>query len=205
MQAPGGPTEDPTHGFELGGWSTTYWDDIMGGAMNSVMSGQFDLLLGRRTYEIFAAHWPFMTGDPIAERFNSIAKYVVTSSTGSLGWHNSHVMNGDAAKAIGDLKASNGPNLLVQGSSALYPTLFDRRLIDRLFVMTFPVVLGHGKRLFADGLRSFALRLVDHKTSTTGVTITTYEPAGDVQLGSFQRDTPSDLEIARQARMKAEG
>ncbi len=204
MQAPGGPTEDPTHGFTLGGWSVTYWDALMSEAMGAVFDHPFDLLLGRRTYEIFAAHWPFMTEDPIGELFNRINKYVVTSSTEPLSWQNSQVLNGDAARAIRELKSHEGPDLLVQGSSALYPALLDNRLLDRLLVMTFPLVLGHGKRLFAEGIGPFALRLVDNKTSTTGVIISTYEPAGDVPIGSFQRDEPSELEIARQQRMKDE-
>jgi dihydrofolate reductase len=202
MQAPGGPTEDPTHGFTLGGWSATYWDELMGKAMSAVFDRPFDLLLGRKTYEIFAAHWPFMTEDPIGELFDRIDKYVVTSSTEPLGWQHSHALNGDAARAIRELKGREGPDLLVQGSSALYPALLDNRLLDRLFVMTFPVVLGHGKRLFAEGISPFALRLVDNKTSSTGVIISTYEPAGDVPVGSFQRDEPSALEIARRQRMQ---
>jgi dihydrofolate reductase len=205
MQAPGGPTEDPTKGFDMGGWTVTYWDALMSEATGGIFSSPFDLLLGRKTYEIFAAHWPFMTGDPVGELFNGIGKHVVTSSIEPLSWQNSHALNGDAASAILALKNSKGPDLLVQGSSQLYPTLFDHKLIDRLFVMTFPVVLGKGKRLFAQGIRPFAMRLVEHKVSTTGVLVTTYEPAGEVPLGSFQQSEPSALEVARQKRMTMEG
>jgi dihydrofolate reductase len=202
MQAPGGPDEDPTGGFTLGGWSFSYWDELMGKAMSAMFDRPFDLLLGRKTYEIFAAHWPFMTGDPIGEVFNRVTKYVVTSSKAPLGWQNSQALNGDAARAIRGLKDGDGPDLLVQGSSALYPALLDNRLVDRLFVMTFPAVLGHGKRLFAEGINPFALRLVDNNVSTTGVIISTYEPAGAVPIGSFQQEEPSELEIARRQRMK---
>ncbi|MES2054704.1 MAG: dihydrofolate reductase family protein [Pseudomonadota bacterium] len=205
MQAPGGPTEDPTGGFTLGGWSCSYWDEMMGDYMGGVIGGDYDLLLGRKTYEIFAAHWPFMTNDPIGEKFDRIAKYVVTSSTEPLGWRNSHAINGDAATGIAKLKAGDGPNLLIQGSTALYPALLEARLIDRLFVMTFPVVLGGGKRLFAAGVASGALTLVDHQVSTTGVIIASYEPAGPVPIGSFMLPELNDLERARQERMTREG
>ena len=205
MQAPGGPTEDPTGGFDMGGWSKTYWDDLMGEAVGGMFAAPFDLLLGRKTYEIFAGHWPFMTGDPVGEMFDRVGKYVVTSSVTPLDWRGSRALNGDAAEAIRALKATTGPDLLVQGSSELYPTLFDHGLIERLIVMTFPVVLGQGKRLFAHGLTPFSVRLVDHKVSTTGVIISTYEPAGEVPLGTFQREQSSEAELARQARMQAEG
>ncbi|MGH6613940.1 dihydrofolate reductase family protein [Sphingomonas sp.] len=205
MQAPGGPSEDPTGGFTLGGWSFTYWDEVMGEHMGGVIGGEYDLLLGRKTYEIFAAHWPFMTDDPIGEKFDRIAKYVVTSSTEPLGWNNSHAINGDAAASIAALKASDGPDLLIQGSTKLYPALLKAGLIDRLFVMTFPVVVGGGKRLFAEGVTPGALKLIDHKVSTTGVIIATYEPAGPVPIGSFQMPEPNELERARQERMKREG
>ncbi len=204
MQAPGGPAEDPTRGFKMGGWSATFWDQIMGEAMTSVFSGPFDLLLGRKTYEIFAGHWPYVTDDPMGALFNRVAKYVVTSSPARLAWQNSHRLAGDAANSIRELKQSVGPDLLLQGSSELYPTLLDNKLIDRLFVMTFPVVLGHGKRLFAEGVRPFALRLVAQSVSTTGVIIATYEPAGEVPIGNFQREELSEVEIARRERMRAE-
>jgi dihydrofolate reductase len=204
IQAPGGPTEDPTKGFKMGGWSFNYWDTMMGDAMGSVFSSPFDLLLGRKTYEIFAAHWPFMTDDPTGELFDRVNKYVVTSFKQPLSWQHSHILNGDISAAISALKASEGPDLLVQGSSELYPMLFNNRLLDRLFVLTFPVVLGGGKKLFAQGLLPFAMKLVDHKVSTTGVILSTYEPAGDIPLGTFERGEPSKPEMARRKRMKLE-
>lgn len=201
MQAPGAPEEDPTGGFTLGGWSATLWDEVMEQQMGGVISGDFDLLLGRNTYDIFAAYWPFQDGHPIGEKFDAVTKYVVTSSTEPLGWANSVAINGDAAAGIAGIKASEGPDLVIQGSTKLYPALLEAGLIDRLFLMTFPVVLGGGKRLFADGVKSGAMKLVDSKVSTTGVIIATYEPAGPVPIGSFITREPSALEIARREKM----
>jgi len=166
-----------------------------------VLGGDFDLLLGRNTYDIFAAYWPFQHGDPIGEKFDAVTKYVVTSSTGPLGWANSVAINGDAAAGIARVKASEGPDLLIQGSTKLYPALLEAGLIDRLFLMTFPLVLGGGKRLFADGVKPGAMKLVESKVSTSGVIIATYEPVGPVQIGSFATNEPSVLEIARRQKM----
>ena len=204
MQAPGGPTEDWTGGFTLGGWSATFWDEAMGQAMGGLFDKPFDLLLGRKTWEIFAAHWPYASADdPITIAFNRVAKYVVTRSDAPLAWANSHRLPDIAAVAA--LKESDGPDLLIQGSSTLYPPLLAQGLIDRLFVMTFPVILGGGKRLLGPGPGSTALKLVDQQVSTTGVTMATYEPAGPVPIGSFQLAEPSEAEVARQERMKREG
>ena len=203
MQAPGGPSEDWTGGFALGGWSTSFWDDAMGQAMGALFGAPFDLLLGRKTYEIFAAHWPYAsTDEPITIAFNRVAKYVVTRSDEPLAWANSHRL--PDIDAVAALKAGEGPDLLVQGSSTLYPALLAEGLIDRLFVMTFPVILGGGKRLLGPGPGSMALTLVAHQVSTTGVTMATYEPAGPVPIGSFQLAEPSAAETARQERMKRE-
>ena len=201
MQAPGAPEEDPTGGFTLGGWSATLWDEVMDQQMGGVLGGDFDLLLGRNTYDIFAAYWPFQQGDPIGAKFDAVTKYVVTASTGPLGWANSVAINGDAAAGIAGVKASDGPDLLIQGSTKLYPALIEAGLIDRLFLMTFPLVLGGGKRLFSNGVKPGALKLVDSKVSTTGVIIATYEPAGAVPIGSFVTSEPSALEIARRKKM----
>lgn len=204
MQAPGGPSEDPTRGFELGGWTTTFWDDRMGAAMGGIFEGSCDLLLGRKTYEIFAAHWPYVpASDPIGPTFTKAAKYVLTRGVDPLEWHNSHRL-GDL-EAVRTVKAGMGPDLLIQGSSTLYPQLLAANLIDRLMVMTFPVVLGHGKRLFGDGTRPVGMTLVSSDVSTTGVIIATYEPAGDVPIGSFQLSNPSAAELARRERMAREG
>ena len=204
MQSPGGPPEDPTGGFELGGWSTSFWDEKMGAAMGALFGGPFDLLLGRKTYEIFAAHWPFVPeNDPIGPAFTRVAKYVVTRGDEKLEWNNSHrLKNIDAVRAV---KASDGPDLLIQGSTTLYPELLAANLVDRLFVMTFPVVLGKGKRLFGAGTPPAALKLVKHDISSTGVMMATYEPAGKIPLGSFMIADPSPAELKRRARMEREG
>ena len=204
MQAPGGPTEDPTGGFTLGGWSAMLWDDRMGQAMGGLFGEPFDLLLGRKTYEIFAAHWPYAPdGDPFAPALNRAAKYVLTRGDETLEWQNSHRLPDIAA--VKALKAGDGPNLLIQGSTTLYPELLAAGLIDRLFVMTFPVVVGGGKRLFGGGTPSGAFKLVVQEASTTGVIIATYEPAGKIAIGSFQHAAPSPAEQKRQQRMKREG
>jgi dihydrofolate reductase len=205
MQGPGAPEEDPTGGFTLGGWSATLWDEVMGQHMDGVLDGDFDLLLGRFTYDIFAAYWPFQQDDPIGAKFDAVTKYVVTSSTEPLGWIKSVAINGDAAAGVARVKASQGPDLLIQGSTRLYPALLEAGLIDRLFLMTFPVVLGGGKRLFAEGVTSGAMTLVESKVSTTGVIIATYEPAGPVPIGSFATQAPSALEIARREKMARQG
>lgn len=204
MQAPGGPSEDWTGGFALGGWSATFWDEAMGNAMGALFEESFDLLLGRKTWEIFAAHWPYVgPDDPIGPAFDKANKYVLTRGTEPLEWQNSHRVG--SIDAVAGIKAGEGPDILIQGSTTLYPGLFAAGLVDRLFVMTFPVVLGSGKRLFGAGTPPFALKLVEHQASTTGVTMTTYEPAGEVPIGSFQMDEPSAREQARQERMKREG
>jgi dihydrofolate reductase len=204
MQAPGGPPEDPTGGFDLGGWSMTFWDDKMGQAMGSLFSAPFDLLLGRKTYEIFAAHWPFAGADnPIAKSFNQTAKYVLTRGNDPLEWQNSHRLADIAAVKV--LKSADGPDLLIQGSSTLYPQLLAEGLIDKLLVMTFPVVLGKGKRLFGPGTPAFALKLASHDMSTTGVAIATYQPAGKVPIGNGTLADPSPAELKRRARMAREG
>ena len=204
MQAPGGPTEDPTGGFALGGWSAMLWDEKMGQAMGGLFGNPFDLLLGRKTYEIFAAHWPYASeDDPIAPALNKAAKYVLTRSGETLEWQNSHRLPDIAA--VKALKTGDGPDLLIQGSTTLYPALLAEGLIDRLFVMTFPVVVGGGKRLFGAGTPSGAFKLMAQETSTTGVIIATYEPAGEIAIGSFQHAEPSPAERKRQERMKREG
>jgi dihydrofolate reductase len=206
MQAPGGPPEDPTGGFTHGGWTVNYWDEPMGQFMGKTFSKPFDLLLGRKTYEIFAAHWPFVEGDdPIASTFNAVTKYVATSSTEPLTWRNSVALRGDVAAEITRLKQADGPDLLTQGSSVLLQTLLAHDLIDEFRLLIFPLVLGPGKRLFGQGTKPGALKLAETTVSTTGVIMSVYDRAGAISTGSFQLQHPSEAEIARRERMKREG
>lgn len=186
MQAPGGPDEDTSGGFTLGGWSQPYWDDMMGEVMGQAMSEEYDLLLGRKTYDIFSAHWPNAGDDnPVTQKFNKATKYVATSVPDTLNWENSQALTGDVAKKVSELKDGDGLPLSVQGSSQLIQTLLQNRLADEMFIWTFPVVLGAGKRLFGEGAMPNGLELDDLKTSTTGVTMARYRAAGDVKIGSF--------------------
>ena len=207
MQAPGGPQEDPTGGFKYGGWTAPYFDEILGQVMTEAFAKPFELLLGRKTYEIFAAHWPYEEGgedDFIAKLFNKTKKYVATGSTAPLSWNNSVAMH-NPAKDIARLKEGDGPDLLIQGSSVLTHTLLNQDLIDRISLLVFPVVLGSGKRFFADGAAAKALKLESSKTSSTGVTVVTYVPDGAVKTGSFAMQEPSKAELERRERMQREG
>jgi dihydrofolate reductase len=204
MQAPGGPEEDPTGGFAYGGWTVNYWDEMMGEAMAEGFAQPFDLLLGRKTYEIFAAHWPNYDDD-IGRRFNAVTKYVATNSLDTLSWENSVALRGDAAAEIARLKSENGPDLLTQGSSVLLQALLAHQLVDELRLLTFPLVLGSGKRLFGDGAIAAGLELIDSRTSTTGVIISRYRLAGAIVPGSFALHDPTEAELARREKMKREG
>jgi dihydrofolate reductase len=204
MQAPGGPEEDPTGGFPHGGWTFHGWDKVMEERMGATFAEPYDLLLGRKTYEIFAAHWPFAPAeDPIAQQFNAVTKYVVTRSDAPLQWKGSRRVSGTAELA--EIKRAEGPTLLVQGSSDLIQSLLAEGLIDEFRLLVFPVLLGKGKRLFGDGTVPMALDLVASTTSTTGVTIATYRPAGPVRTGSFQFSEPSEAELTRREKMNREG
>ncbi|MGR9436223.1 dihydrofolate reductase family protein [Rhizobium leguminosarum] len=206
MQAPGGPREDPTGGFTQGGWTVNYWDEPMGQFMGGIFTDPFELLLGRKTYEIFAAHWPFVgKDDPIGKVFNAVTKYVATTSAEPLTWANSVALLGDAAAEIARLKQLDGPVLLTQGSSGLLQTLLAHDLIDELRLLTFPLVLGPGKRLFGQGAKPEALKLTANTVSTTGVIMSVYERAGAIKTGTFELAQPSEAEIARRERMKREG
>jgi dihydrofolate reductase len=205
MQAPGGPDEDPTGGFKHGGWTVNYWDEMMGAALDNVFGEPFDLLLGRKTYEIFAAHWPYIGEDhPIGKRFNSVTKYVATSSTEPLNWQNSVALKGGAAVAVKTLKQGDGPMLLLQGSGDLIQTLLSSDLIDEFTLWTFPLVLGRGKRLFGKGAMPVALKLTDSKVSTTGVTISSYVRDGEIVTGSFALEPPTSAELERREKMERE-
>ncbi|HEY4369121.1 MAG TPA: dihydrofolate reductase family protein [Steroidobacteraceae bacterium] len=206
MQAPGGPEEDPTGNFNHGGWTFNYWDEAMGQVMGKAFEQPFDLLLGRKTYEIFAAHWPYMpSGDPVAERFNAVTKYVATSSTQPLTWKNSVALRGNVAAEVAKLKQPDGPNLLLQGSGQFIQTLLQNDLIDEFRLLVFPLVLGSGKRLFGSGTKFGGLKLVDSSVSSTGVTMTTYLRSEPLATGSFAHANPTEAELARRERMKREG
>ena len=206
MQAPGGPDEDPTGGFKLGGWIVNYGDEVSHQAVMESFAEPFDLLLGRKTYEIFAAHWPFTTDDgPIAEAFNRATKYVASRSGIALDWQNSVSLGSDAAARLTALKREEGPRLLIQGSGDLIQTLLQHDLIDEMKLMVFPLILGRGKRLFGEGAMPAAMRLVDGKLSPTGIMIGRYRRAGDVKPGSFAMAQPSPAEIARRRKWAAEG
>jgi dihydrofolate reductase len=188
MQAPGGPHEDDDNGFAHGGWSFNHWDERMGEVMGAAMSVPFDLLLGRRTYDIFAAHWPHASEEDGAKPLNDATKYVASRGNPTLEWSGSVQLKGDAAKAIAELKQEEGPELQVHGSGNLIQTLLRHSLVDEFRLWVFPVVLGSGKKLFAEGTVPAELTLVDSVVSTTGVTIGTFVPAGEVTTGSFALD-----------------
>jgi dihydrofolate reductase len=196
MQAPGGPEEDTSGGFEHGGWSVNYWDDFMGQAMDASTSKPFDLLLGRKTYEIFAAHWPHVK-DTMADTLNGAKKYVASRTLDSVDWNNSTLIKGEAGEQVGKIKDESGPEIQVMGSGDLIQTLLNNGLIDEFRLWIFPVLVGNGKRLFADGTVPAGLKLVDSKTSTTGVVIATYEPAGRLETGSFALEAPTEAEVER--------
>lgn len=204
MQAPGAPHEDPAGGFAFGGWIVPFWDDTLGELMGEAMGQDYDLLLGRRTYEIFAAYWPFQD-DEIGRTFNAINKYVVAGPDTPLTWAGSHRLEGEAADAVSRLKQTEGRDLLIQGSSEVIHTLLANDLIDALTVLTFPVILGKGKRLFDEGSRPHAWTMTKTRQSTTGVVASRYERDGEVPTGSFEQAEPSDAELARRARWAREG
>jgi len=185
MQAPGGPEEDGEGGFAYGGWSVNYWDDQMGEVMGEAMSKPFDLLLGRKTYDIFAAFWPNASDDAGGKPLNDATKYVASRSQPTLAWGPSVLIEGDAAEGVAALKNGNGPALQVHGSGNLIQTLLRHNLVDEFRLWVFPVVIGSGKRLFADGTIPAGLKRIDSKISTTGVVIGTYEPGGELVTGSF--------------------
>ena len=185
MQAPGGPGEDDSGGFTHGGWSVNYWDDRMNAFQAKAMKGPFDLVLGRKTYDIFAAFWPTAPEDAGGRPLNEATKYVASRSRPELTWGPSVLIEGDVAEAVAALKNEEGPELQVHGSGDLVQTLLRHDLVDLYRLWIFPVLIGSGKRLFADGTVPAGLKLVDSLVSTTGVVIATYEPAGEIVTGSF--------------------
>jgi dihydrofolate reductase len=192
MQAPGGPGENWDGGVEHGGWSIGYWDDRMNEIIAEITSPPFDLLLGRKTYEVFAAHWS-NTDEPGADVFNNAAKHVASRTLDHVDWQNSSLIKGDVADYVRELKASEGPEIQVQGSGNLVQTLLTRDLIDVFWLLVFPLVLGSGERLFGDGAIPIGFKVVDVKTSGTGVIAVRYERAGSISYGSFAVEEATEV------------
>jgi dihydrofolate reductase len=186
MQAPGGPGEDDDGGFTHGGWSMTYWDDKMGEVMGEATSRPFAMVLGRKSYEILSSYWPTAPEEAGGKVFNDATKYVASRGRPTLEWSNSVLIEGDAGDGLAALKKEDGPELQVHGSANLIQTLLRNNLVDEYRLWLFPVVIGTGKRLFADGTIPSGLKLLDSKVSSTGVVIATYEPAGEIPIGSFE-------------------
>jgi dihydrofolate reductase len=212
MQAPGGPEEDPTGGFKFGGWVAPHFDDTLGAALDETFSAPFDLLLGRKTYDIFAAHWPHVEKNPeapgfdrgnaeIGKTFDRIAKYVATHSPDTLAWQNTEWLGKDVVEKLRALKQEDGPILLTQGSTVLIQELLAADLIDEFRLLILPLVLGKGKRLFGEGTIPAAFRCTKSSASPRGVLIANYQRAGEVQTGSFEFETPTEAELERRAKL----
>lgn len=184
MQAPGGPKEDTSGNFKFGGWTVPFWDEFSGKLMDKQMSMPFELLLGRKTYDIFAGYWPKQTGS-IADPFNKTTKYVVSHKPLTLSWKNSVLINGNVTAKLKELKQQDGPMLQVHGSGDMIQTLLKNDLVDELWLKIFPVTLGKGKRLFAQGSIPARFELEETKTSPKGVIYANYKRAGNVKTGSF--------------------
>lgn len=213
MQAPGAPEEDTSSGFPYGGWLVPHFDADLGAVVGESLRGDFDLLLGRKTYDIFAAHWPEVAKDAAAdpgdralgERFDRVTKYVATHRPDSLRWQNSVALGEDVVATLQKLKGASGPDLVVQGSSELLQTLLAADLVDEFRLMIFPVVLGQGKRLFGRGALPAAYKLTRSSSSGSGVLFATYTRAGALPLGSFALEQPTEAELERRKAMKDRG
>ena len=206
MQAPGGPQEDPTGGFKYGGWVAPLADDVFGEEVDRMFGQPFDLLLGRKTYEIFAGFWPFAEGGPsdsIARAFNSATKYVATRKGVDLTWKGSVALR-NGASDVRKLKQDDGPTLITQGSTDLIRTLLAEGLVDEINLFTFPVLLGGGKKLFNDGASAAAFRLATSRVAPAGVVIARDVRSGAVQTGDFAVDPPTPAEVARREKLKRE-
>jgi dihydrofolate reductase len=184
IQAPGGPEEDTSGGFKHGGWMVPYFDEFAGQVMDQQMGTPFDLLLGRKTFEIFASYWP-EHDDSIGRPINNATKYVASNTLREHEWQKSVFLGGDVAGEIEKLKTQDGPDLQVHGSGNLIQTLLKHDLVDELWLKIFPITLGAGKRLFADGTIPAAFKASDTRISPLGVIVANYQRAGDVETGSF--------------------
>ena len=202
MQAPGGPEEDTSEGFRHGGWIAASFEEGLGNQVDTLFKPPFDLLLGRRTYDIFAAYWPFVAADDeIGQAFATSRKYVLTRSEAPLDWKGSEPVRD--LDSLAALKAGDGPDLVIQGSSTLYPQLLERGLIDRLVLMIAPIVLGGGKRLFGEGTPAGAFKLVEQRVTPGGFVMATYDADGPVKTASFASPDPSSAELERRAKMES--
>ena len=199
MQAPGGPEEDRTSDFKWGGWSFGYWDDSLARAMSEQMGHPYDLLLGRKTYEIFAAYWPQST-EPFAEGLNNARKYVASKTLKRLDWKNSTLLGPNIVQEIKDLKQKTGPEIQVHGSADFVQTLLKNDLVDEFHLKIYPVVLGEGKKLFAEGTIPAGFKLVKSETTPTGVIVATYARAGEPKTGSLPPAQPSKTEQERRTK-----
>ncbi|HEX2627506.1 MAG TPA: dihydrofolate reductase family protein [Chitinophagaceae bacterium] len=203
LQAPGGENEDPTNGFKWGGWQFGYPDEAVDNVLGKIFEKQFDLLLGRRTYEIFAAYWPY-NNDAIGELFNRINKYVVATTPIDTSWKNTVLINKDVVNELKKLKSQDGPDLLVHGSSGLAQTLFANHLVDELHTMIYPITLGKGKKLFGEGTPAQEWKMTGSTIGTNGVIIATYVPNGEVKTGTYGPAITSDAELARRKKWAQE-
>ncbi|WP_298016121.1 dihydrofolate reductase family protein [uncultured Parasphingopyxis sp.] len=205
IQAPGGPDEDPTGGFDEGGWVFKIWDDGVGETLGSLFSGEYDLLLGRRTYDIFAAYWPYADGEnaEMGEAFDRANKYVLTRGDQPLPWRNSHRLR--SIDDVAALKQADGADMIIQGSSTIYPGLLAAGLIDTLITMTYPVTLGRGKRLFGEGTPVDLFEMTGHSVTDKGTMIATYKPGGALPPYPDEAPIPitSDRELERRRRIEA--
>ncbi len=205
MQAPGGPDEDPSGGFTKGGWTAPYFDDDLGDMATKQLERPFAMLLGRKTYEIFAAYWPYADAkNPFTGPFNSAKKYVASRTLKKVDWSNSELIKGDVAKEVKKLKEQAGPELHVYGSGNLIQTLLKHDLVDEFRLKIFPITLGEGKRLFAEGAFSAGFELIESGISPKGVIVADYVRAGEVKTGSFGLDVPTEAELSRREKLRRE-
>ncbi len=204
MQSPGGPDEDPRDGFTHGGWAMSYGDAALKQVLDEIMAGEFDMLLGRRTYEIFNAYWPYHGDDPIGKAFNKARKYVVTRTLDQLDWENSQRIGSDVVNELFQLREADGPEIHVWGSGELLQTLIAAELIDEYRMWVVPLVLGKGKRLFENGVPPRGLTLVETQSTSTGVLINTYKPGGSIAMESAPPETPTAAELARRKKLATE-
>lgn len=205
MQAPGAPEEDTSGGFKHGGWLAKYWDDTLDRYLADFMGKPFDLLLGRKTYEIFAAYWPQSNASGAAE-LNNATKYVASKSLSHVDWQHSHLIKGDVAEEVAKLKQQSGPQILIYGSANLVQTLLRHELIDEFSLLFFPLVLGTGKRLFGNGTVPQGFELIEQSTSGTGVIIARFKRLGAdaIEYRSVDEREPSREEVARREKVATE-